>query len=167
MANGKDDDGKPYKIGYGKPPKHSQFESGRSGNPKGRPKGVKAKTTLTAFEMALKRTVRVKKANGKVVSMPTDEALLTSVVQGALQGNAADRKLALGLLEKTGHLKPPPAPSKGVGVVVVRRPAVSVEDWQKEYGGPRLPTDPLVGLPGIDPTLMKQLKRRQTPEDDD
>lgn len=29
------DDGK---VGYGKPPKHSRFKAGQSGNPKGRPK---------------------------------------------------------------------------------------------------------------------------------
>ncbi len=30
-----------YEVGYGKPPKHTRFEKGRSGNPKGRPKGKK------------------------------------------------------------------------------------------------------------------------------
>ena len=28
-----------YEVGYKKPPKHSQFQPGESGNPKGRPKG--------------------------------------------------------------------------------------------------------------------------------
>ncbi len=31
-----------YQVGYGKPPKHSQFKPGNSGNPGGRPKGQKS-----------------------------------------------------------------------------------------------------------------------------
>lgn len=34
MSEDKDDD---EYVGYGKPPKHSQFKKGASGNPKGRP----------------------------------------------------------------------------------------------------------------------------------
>ena len=40
------------KIGYGRPPVHSRFKPGQSGNPRGRPKGS------LNFETDLKRTLQ-------------------------------------------------------------------------------------------------------------
>ena len=37
------------KVGYGRPPKHSRFRKGQSGNPRSRPKGARGlKTDLRA-----------------------------------------------------------------------------------------------------------------------
>lgn len=41
-------------VGYGKPPKHTQFKPGHSGNPKGRPPGSKNMGIRRKLEKALK-----------------------------------------------------------------------------------------------------------------
>ena len=46
-----------YEVGYGKPPLHTRFQKGKSGNPKGRPRGKKNMSTLlsTALNAARQR----------------------------------------------------------------------------------------------------------------
>lgn len=51
----RDDD----KVGYGKPPKKHRFKKGKSGNPKGRPKGAKGLKTDFKEELASVITVSI------------------------------------------------------------------------------------------------------------
>lgn len=60
-------------VGYGKPPKHTQFQKGQSGNPGGRPKGSK-NTRLLIVQIAEEETVKVTTANGEK-EMPIKEML--------------------------------------------------------------------------------------------
>ena len=83
-----------YEIGYGKPPKHSQFKPGQSGNPRGR---VPVKDKLAeASQNALFRkiTIRTDKGTQRVSMM---EAMLMQLSQQAAKGDKAAIRMVLGM----------------------------------------------------------------------
>jgi hypothetical protein len=73
-------------VGYGKPPVHTRFRKGQSGNPGGRPRGM---TAGKARALALKeayRPVNVREGD-KVITLPAIQAVLRSQVALAAKGN--------------------------------------------------------------------------------
>jgi hypothetical protein len=89
-------DQKDYKIGYGKPPKHTQFTPGVSGNSKGKPR--KNKTFEEEVQAVLGARVPVI-INGKKTYVTKRQLLLEQIVNAAINKNPTMARLALPLLK--------------------------------------------------------------------
>ena len=82
------------KVGYGRPPKANQFKPGKSGNPKGRPKGSLNLVNDLAAELGEPITVR---EDGRTRRISKQRALIKSLLAKGIQGDvrAAAAVLAL------------------------------------------------------------------------
>lgn len=73
-----------YDVGFKKPPKHTQFQPGQSGNAKGRPKGSRNFTTV--IEQELNAVVSITE-RGKVKQVRKKEIIAKQVVNKAAAGD--------------------------------------------------------------------------------
>jgi hypothetical protein len=88
-----------YEVGYRKPPKHSRFKKGQSGNPRGRPKGTQNLATDLREELGEKLTLREGERTTKVTKQ---RALLKALVAKALKGDSRAAAEGLENVERTG-----------------------------------------------------------------
>lgn len=73
-----------YEVGYRRPPQHTRFQRGSSGNPKGRPRVLKNLSAV--FETALNERVSVND-NGKRKKITMFEAITKQAVRKAAGGD--------------------------------------------------------------------------------
>src|SRR5947208_2084183 len=79
-------DGNPeYEVGYKKPPGHTRFRKGRSGNPKGRPK--RAESFARLARRTLNERIAIKE-NGERRVISKLEAVLKQLINKAATGDA-------------------------------------------------------------------------------
>lgn len=104
--------GKTFEVGYGRPPKGTQFQKGQSGNPTGRRKDAEKKrvesreTIASLIAREGQRLVTYIK-DGKTFRAPTIDVIIRRLHQESLNGNINAAKMAL-LLHKKVELENPP-----------------------------------------------------------
>lgn len=73
-----------YEVGRGKPPVHSRFRKGVSGNPRGRPPGAKGLKKLVRENLLARVPVRTEAGTRKVTRI---EAIILKQLEQAVKGN--------------------------------------------------------------------------------
>ena len=85
-----------FTVGKGRPPLHTRFQKGRSGNPGGRPRGAKSFTTLL-FER-LDRRVERRAEDGARRKVSKRELAADRLVDNFAEGEPYATKLMIGLI---------------------------------------------------------------------
>jgi Family of unknown function (DUF5681) len=90
----------PDPVGYRRPPKHAQFKPGQSGNPRGRPAGVKSLSDIVRKIVGQKVTIT---ENGRMRRISRLEAILLRAAGEASRGDARALRLLVQLTERYGE----------------------------------------------------------------
>lgn len=85
-----------YDVGYRKPPSKTRFQKGRSGNPKGRPRGRKKELP---YEAVLGQMVTVRE-DGIERRVTAAEAFLLHLSKKGLEGDSAAARVTMAALEE-------------------------------------------------------------------
>lgn len=179
MSNDRDDD-----VGYGKPPKKSQFKKGQSGCADGgheQRRKNKAKQKRQAEESAKDRAKEIENVARRVmmrerpVMTSTGQQLMTNFeiafqkfAERCNRDDATTQDYAL-YFKLAGRLKllEPPPTDAGKTMVLVVNQIQSVDEWTKSTEGELLPKNPLEGIPGMENALDAPAKRGRVSFDDE
>ncbi len=105
-----------YEVGYRRPPLHTRFQAGVSGNPSGRRKG--AKNLRTLVEDILREEIPLRE--GSVTKKITKaEAVVRGLVIGAMKGDSRSQMTLFRLAEQIGQFEQAQQPLHRIERVIV------------------------------------------------
>ena len=88
-----------YEIGYGRPPRSTQFKPEIGGDPRGRPKGMKSVAKM--LQEALSRRMTIQE-NGRERKMQAQDVIIRGLVNDAARRNSRAVKLLFALIDRYG-----------------------------------------------------------------
>ena len=106
----------PYQVGYRRPPLHTRFQPGVSGNPLGRAKGTQNFKTL--LDRILKEEIPLLDGD-RSRKVTKAEAITRRLVIGALKGDLRSMFALFRLAEQTGQFEEAPAHYDIIECVIV------------------------------------------------
>jgi hypothetical protein len=86
-----------YPVGYGKPPEHTRFKKGHTGNPQGRPRRAKNLATLLGAALDGKVTVT---EHGRRRRITKREAMIAQLVNRSAQADLKAMLIVLGMMQE-------------------------------------------------------------------
>src|SRR4051812_27923726 len=93
-----------YEVGYGRPPKHSQFKPGESGNPLGHRRPQKSLKSIIRGEFNAKVTVH---EGGQPVQLTKLEVVFKALMAKAAKGDTAALRQVIQLTHLLGMEREP------------------------------------------------------------
>jgi hypothetical protein len=120
-----------YKVGYGKPPKHSQFKKGQSGNPRGRRKAPRPLDFPALLKKSMTKRVKVR-VGGDVAYFSKLEAAAEQLANKLASGDLRTIKMVLPILAKLDELDGYERDAEGRSEAHRKLAEMLGLDWRKE-----------------------------------
>jgi hypothetical protein len=103
------DEGAVPSVGYGRPPVHTRFQKGQSGNPKGRRKGQR--NIHTVVDEVLRQRITIREGD-RTRSLTKLDGIMVTMVNAALKGDAKALASLITVMRALGMTGEPPVATK-------------------------------------------------------
>jgi Family of unknown function (DUF5681) len=125
------ENGASYSVGYGRPPREHCFPKGRSGNPRGRPKGAKSMANHCEDVLAEMTTVTEGTRRRRV---PKGKAIVLATALRAMKGDDKAIESLLKMQRQGNEPAAAPQPEQLTGVLLLEPPIEDNDEWERMYG---------------------------------
>ncbi len=124
-------------VGYGRPPVHTRFKPGQSGNPKGRRKGQRNIHTIVVEALSQRISIR---EGDRIRSLTKLDGVILTMVNAALKGDPKAQASLITMMRSLGLIGAPPQNATNQEPFTSDDAAL-IEDYFRRHQGKSRPTD--------------------------